>query len=239
MATTAIRTIDSVSDCKMNSLLFSTAHHTSCSAAADVALAQPRAARWRLSISLLGRLAGQGGHDTGSRSWRRCFSLPSVATVARKLPLLDADGLLDQVAVHHHQRLRDRAVERGGFVVFVGAEGDRRTAAANRASASPALRSCRAVLCGLGGDEQRFVQLFGPHLPQVEVAEHRLLAERRIVLLVPGVNLLDRRVRLAEHDPADQLLQVVAVLAELLGQADRAVPDASAGCAGPCRRSAW
>ena len=35
-----------------------------------------------------------------------------------------------------------------------------------------------ARLVGLGGDEQRFVQLFGPHLPQVEVAEHRLLAQR-------------------------------------------------------------
>ena len=41
-------------------------------------------------------------------------------------------------------------------------------------------------LVGLGGDQQRFVQLFGPHLPQIEVGELRRFAQQRIVALVPA-----------------------------------------------------
>ena len=37
---------------------------------------------------------------------------------------------------------------------------------------------------GFGGREQRFVKLFGPHLPEVEMAEQRFLAQCGVVTLV-------------------------------------------------------
>ena len=111
------------------------------------------------------------------------------------------------------------------------------------------LAACRssvaaAGLLGAGGGEHRFIQLLGRHLADVEVAELRLLAKRRIVVAVDLIESTRQGIRLAEHDPANQLLEIVAVVGiAMRGRSrrpsSRATPDWTADCADPCRRSAW
>ena len=112
-----------LSGCKMNSLLFSSAHQMSCMAATRVALAGHEQLRWRCRLRSCVGLRANAAMEQSSRSCRRlagCWS----ATVCKKAALVGAGRLLHQVAVHHHQDLRNRAVEGRRFVPFVGAEGD-------------------------------------------------------------------------------------------------------------------
>ena len=77
---------------------------------------------------------------------------------------------LHQVAVHHHQGLRNRAIEGGGFVPLVGAKGDCELAHPHCAVAF-LFRSRARHIVGLGRDDKRLIKFFGPHLAQVEAAE--------------------------------------------------------------------
>ena len=75
-----------------------------------------------------------------------------------------------------------------------------------------------AGLVGLRRDQERFVEILRPHLTEIEMRELRLLAERRIVALISLGRPARQRIRPGQHDPADQLLQVEALLSKPLGE---------------------
>ena len=133
-------------------------------------------------------------------------------------PLAGFRCRLDQIAVEHHQHLGDRPVEGGRLIPFVGAERDgelRQPFVLLPGSLLPLFLG----LIGLGGGEQRLIELLGAHLPEIEMRELRLLPDRGIVGGIPLGDPTGERVGVGESDPADELLRVEALLAEPLAEA--------------------
>ena len=120
----------------------------------------------------------------------------------------------------------------------VGAEGDHELLEPFVLGFLPASLIFGLALVEAGGGEHRFVKLLGRHLADIEMAELRLLAERRIIAAVLLVEMARQSIWLAQHDPANQLLEVVAVVchsdaSKIRRRAGQATPGFDGGLCGP------
>ena len=126
----------------------------------------------------------------------------AVGNLPQHTALAGAGSLFYQIAVEHHQHLWNRAVEARRFVAFVSSE-------CGHKLLQPLILDAfllfvrPARLLSLGGNQQGFVELFGTHLPQVEMTELGRFAKQRIIGFVGRRHLARELIRLAEHNPFD------------------------------------
>ena len=178
-------------------------------------------------------IAAEGGQvdlvdHVALRAARDCCR-GGLDAVGQEAAGLAREGFLHQLAVHHHEGLGNRPLEARRLLALVVGEGEEELA--EPLVALPVAAVAAAGLMGLRRGEQRVEELLGRHRLELHVAEERPLPSRP-----PFVLDAAELVGPAGHDPADQLLDVVAAVLEFLGRACRAARDGSAGCAGRSRR---
>ena len=123
---------------------------------------------------------------------------------------LAREGGSHELAVHHHERLRDGPLKARGFVSLVVAEGEQELLEPVFASLIAAVAT--AGLMGVSRRQQRVEKLLRRHGPKLHRVEQTLLFLRPFHAHAAGV------VGAGGRDQADQVLDIVAVRLKLLGQ---------------------
>ena len=101
--------------------------------------------------------------------------LPAACSMTspRKLPGLPERAVLHQLAVHHHERLRNRPLEVGRLVGFVVGESEEELP--QPGVALPVVFVAGAGAVRPGGGQQRVEKLFGRHRLELHLAEEPLV----------------------------------------------------------------
>src|SRR5262249_8886691 len=120
-----------------------------------------------------------------------------------------------------HQNLRNRAVERRQVFTFIVVDVNGELHEPARAFLQTLVEGSYELAIFAGQelhDLKRRIQLLRLHLTNIEPAELRLFAQRRVVLLIAWADAARKSVSFAHRDPADQLLQIVTLRGEFLAE---------------------